>query len=55
MSKLDSRYLNSDKFIFENWNVDDGLANNIIYGVVADQNGEIWLITNNGLSGLIQK
>ena len=50
ISKLDSRYLNSDKFIFENWNVDDGLANNIIYGVVADQNGEIWLGTNNGLS-----
>ncbi|HSR17285.1 MAG TPA: two-component regulator propeller domain-containing protein, partial [Ignavibacteriaceae bacterium] len=40
---------------FENYNLDNGLASNIIYGVQGDKNDNIWLSTDNGLTLLDSK
>ena len=36
--------------IFTNFTTADGLPNNYIYGVLADESGELWMSTNKGLS-----
>lgn len=35
---------------FEHFTTDDGLADNIVYGMIEDKDGFFWLSTNNGLS-----
>jgi ligand-binding sensor domain-containing protein/two-component sensor histidine kinase len=35
---------------FEHYDTKDGLANNVIYGILPDNNGDLWLSTNRGLS-----
>ncbi len=40
----------SQKEITEIYNENDGLANNVIYGVLPDTFGNLWLSTNRGLS-----
>ena len=43
--------INDGKVVFEHFNETDGLANNVVYGIVEDASrGHLWLSTNNGLS-----
>ncbi len=35
---------------FSGVNTEDGLANNIVYGILEDRHGFLWMSTNNGLS-----
>jgi ligand-binding sensor domain-containing protein/signal transduction histidine kinase len=35
---------------FAHYTEEDGLANNVIYGIEADRQGELWMSTNKGLS-----
>ena len=35
---------------FETFTIKDGLPNNVIYGILPDSNGNLWLSTNRGLS-----
>jgi ligand-binding sensor domain-containing protein/two-component sensor histidine kinase len=41
---------NKSKYQFKNYSVNDGLASNIIYGILEDNEGNLWLSTDNGLS-----
>jgi len=44
-----SRYSNETNN-FKNYNENDGLPNNWVYGIAEDGNGNLWLSTNDGLS-----
>ena len=35
---------------FRYFTIEDGLPNNVVYGILADENGYLWLSTNKGLS-----
>ena len=37
---------------FQHWRLQDGLPNDVVYGVLGDKNGNIWVSTNRGLSML---
>ena len=37
---------------FEHWRLQDGLPNDVIYGVLGDKNNNIWVSTNRGISML---
>jgi signal transduction histidine kinase/ligand-binding sensor domain-containing protein/AraC-like DNA-binding protein len=39
-----------DKGIFTYFTESDGLPNNVVYGILPDQHGNLWLSTNKGLS-----
>ena len=36
--------------VFTNWSEDAGLPNNTIFGILEDENGNLWLSTDDGLS-----
>lgn len=36
--------------IFTNYRERDGLANDVVYGILEDEEGKLWLSTNNGMS-----
>lgn len=38
------------KGIFKNYKVEDGLPDNVVYGILSDKEGSLWLSTNQGLS-----
>jgi len=38
------------KYKFTHYTEKDGLPNNVVYGILGDKNGNIWLSTNNGIS-----
>jgi ligand-binding sensor domain-containing protein/anti-sigma regulatory factor (Ser/Thr protein kinase) len=50
LNKLPYSEKNSLNPKFENFNLDDELASNIIYGVLGDRNDNLWLSTDNGLT-----
>ncbi len=39
-----------EKEIFTRYNVRDGLPDDVIYGILEDDHGNLWISTNNGLS-----
>ncbi|MCP5060980.1 MAG: hypothetical protein GY936_00755, partial [Ignavibacteriae bacterium] len=39
-----------DNIKFKNYTENDGLSNNVIYGILGDDAGDLWLSTNNGIS-----
>jgi signal transduction histidine kinase/ligand-binding sensor domain-containing protein/DNA-binding response OmpR family regulator len=41
---------NIDKESFEHFTEKDGLPNNVVYGILPDSKGNLWLSTNKGLS-----
>jgi signal transduction histidine kinase/ligand-binding sensor domain-containing protein len=41
---------NSETGAFDHYTEKDGLANNVIYGIEADLDGNLWMSTNKGLS-----
>jgi ligand-binding sensor domain-containing protein/signal transduction histidine kinase/AraC-like DNA-binding protein len=41
---------NDNKAIFSNYNVNNGLCNNVVYAIQKDRNDNLWLSTDNGLS-----
>lgn len=41
---------NKPELYFERYTEKDGLASNVIYGIQGDENGNLWLSTNKGLS-----
>ena len=48
---LYKRVVSSDgKWTFEVLTTDDGLANNAVKGIVEDEQGRLWITTNNGMS-----
>ena len=42
--------LNLNTYEVEGWNESDGLSNNVVYGLMKDEQGFIWMSTNKGLS-----
>ncbi len=42
--------MNQEKGTFQSYTEKDGLANNTIYGILEDDDGNLWLSTNQGLS-----
>ena len=47
---FDQEHLKSDDVHFISYSIKDGLASNIIYGILEDKAGNLWLSTDNGLS-----
>ncbi|MDR3628537.1 MAG: two-component regulator propeller domain-containing protein [Ignavibacteriaceae bacterium] len=47
---VDQQKVNSEKAHFVNYSIKDGLTSNIIYCIVGDDEGNLWLSTDNGLS-----
>ena len=39
-----------EKRSFKRYNVDNGLAGNIVYGIIPDEEGNLWISTNKGLT-----
>jgi signal transduction histidine kinase/ligand-binding sensor domain-containing protein/DNA-binding response OmpR family regulator len=39
-----------DEDVFRHYTTENGLPNNVVYGLLPDQEGNLWLSTNNGLS-----
>lgn len=58
ISKLDLKTFNYEEppidsdIKFKNYNVENGLANNYIDGILEDKQGEIWISSNKGLTKL---
>ncbi len=50
MLPANQQNLSSIKARFIRYSTKDGLASNIIYGILEDDNGNLWLSTDNGLS-----
>jgi len=50
LNKLESAQQNSEEEKFTNYTTADGLPSNIIYSIQGDNNGNLWLSTDNGLS-----
>ena len=50
MLPANQQNLSSTKARFIRYSTKDGLASNIIYGILEDDNGNLWLSTDNGLS-----
>jgi len=44
-----SKY-NADKDNFVSYNVNNGLSNNVVLGITADGNGNLWMSTNGGIT-----
>jgi len=41
---------NPESNLFTRYSVKDGLANNCVYGILEDNEGRLWMSTNNGIS-----
>lgn len=50
VSSENLKNLEENELVFKNYTTDNGLANNIIYGILEDQQANIWFSTDNGLS-----
>lgn len=42
----------SGALVCRSYTTDDGLSNNVVYGIVEDRDGRIWMSTDNGISML---
>ncbi|MFW5781394.1 MAG: ATP-binding protein, partial [Bacteroidota bacterium] len=40
----------NDQWLFTNYGVEEGLCNDVVYGILEDQNGRLWMSTDQGLS-----
>lgn len=47
------KYLNLKKGTITSYSEANGLTNNVIYGLLSDENKNLWMSTNNGLSNFI--
>jgi len=52
VDKLPVKEQNSKMPLFKRYNIEDGLNSNIIYCIQGDNNGNIWMSSDNGLSML---
>ena len=52
---MEQAILDTNKDIFKSYTEKDGLINNIVYGVLVDDDNNIWMSTNGGISRLSTK
>ncbi len=56
LCKIDTRIIDAntsnkaDSIEFHTWKEEQGLANNVVYGIVEDERGALWMSTHQGLS-----
>ena len=50
LNKIKINYENPEDSKITSYSTSDGLCNNVIYGILGDQQGNLWLSTNDGLS-----
>lgn len=52
VARLDKRQLQSGTVHFEHFTTNNGLASNVAYGMLTDENGDLWISNSRGLSRL---
>ena len=55
LKHMEKYKFNKETEIFERFTAKDGIANNTIYGVLVDNNDDIWISTNKGISKINQE
>lgn len=50
LDRLDTRSINSSAPVFRNFTITDGLADKVVYGILPDAEGLLWLSSNNGIT-----
>lgn len=55
LNLLRAEDLNNENYVFSHYNLDDGMKDQTIWGIVEDESGKLWFSTNKGISRLSPK